>query len=245
MPELLAPFLDAPDRAGVFCDFDGTLATIVLDPTDARPVAGAVEVLDALAERYARVGVISGRPLSFLHQHLRSPDLVLRGLYGLDGHPEAEPWRPAVARAAAEALAHAPDGVHVETKGLSVTVHYRTAPEHRTWVRSWAETASRDCGLVQRPARMSVELLPPLTIDKGTTIAELGAGLDAVCFIGDDLGDLDAFAALDRMRAHGVATMRVAVRSDESPPDLIATADVVVDGPPGTVALLRSLVLPA
>ena len=60
--ELLAPFRDDPTGTGVFTDFDGTLAPIVDDPAEARPLPGVVDALAALAGRDGRVVVISGRP---------------------------------------------------------------------------------------------------------------------------------------------------------------------------------------
>ncbi len=90
-------------------------------------------------------------------------------------------------------------------------------------------------------ARRSLELHPPVDADKGTAISALADGLEAVCYLGDDRGDLAAFAALDQLAGRGVATVRVAVRSDEAPPELLAAADVVVEGPPGALALLRTL----
>jgi trehalose 6-phosphate phosphatase len=64
----------------------------------------------------------------------------------------------------------------------------------------------------------------------------------AACFLGDDLGDLPAFDALDRLAARsGADVLRVAVRSEEAPPELLARADLVVDGPPGALALLEEL----
>ena len=59
--------------------------------------------------------------------------------------------------------------------------------------------------------------------------------------MGDDLGDVPAFATLDRMEAAGARVVRVAVRSDEAPSELLDRADVVVDGPAGALALLREL----
>jgi trehalose 6-phosphate phosphatase len=56
----------------VFVDFDGTLAPIVDIPEEARPLPGAAAVLGRLADRYARVAVISGRPVAFLVEHLGS-----------------------------------------------------------------------------------------------------------------------------------------------------------------------------
>jgi trehalose 6-phosphate phosphatase len=93
-----------------------------------------------------------------------------------------------------------------------------------------------------RPAKMSVELHPPIQADKGTALEALVDGLGAVCFVGDDLGDLPAFDALDRLAARGVHAVRVGVDSDEVPARLLERADVVLDGPAGVVAFLRSLV---
>jgi trehalose 6-phosphate phosphatase len=65
--------------------------------------------------------------------------------------------------------------------------------------------------------------------------------LRAAAFLGDDIGDLAAFDALDELAGSEVATVRVGVRSDESPPELLARADEIVEGPPAAVDWLRSL----
>ena len=59
--------------------------------------------------------------------------------------------------------------------------------------------------------------------------------------MGDDVGDLPAFEALDALRDEGVETVKVAVRTPESSPTLMDQADVEVDGPPGVLAFLRRL----
>lgn len=247
-----APFRDAPEKAGILTDFDGTLAPIVEDPSLARPLAGAVEVLHELSRRYGRVAVVSGRPAAFLAARLRlaqAPELFVAGLYGMEyaegdavtTHPRAAEWRGLIETIACEAEEQAPEGVHVERKGLSVTLHYRTAPEHGGWVRTWCEEAAARTGLVVHPARMSDELRPAVEVDKGTVVAELAQGLSAVCFLGDDVGDLPAFEALDRLRDEGVATLKVVVGSAELPRRLAEAADVVVDGPAAALTLLRQL----
>jgi len=43
------------------------------------------------------------------------------------------------------------------------------------------------------------------------------------------------------LAAAGVPGLRVAVRSEEAPPDLLAAADLVVEGPDGVLDLLRRL----
>jgi trehalose 6-phosphate phosphatase len=196
--------------------------------------------------------VISGRPVAYLMSRLAGAgDTELIGLYGMERtqagtgainvSPAASAWRPALATAADQAEAAAPDGVVVERKGLATTLHYRQAPEHASWVEEFAAGLVSRLGLVAHPGKMSVELRPPVATDKGTVVAELAAGLDAVCFIGDDVGDLPAFSELARLRALGMATLAVAVEAGETPRRLVAASDLTVDGPAGVARLLDSL----
>jgi trehalose 6-phosphate phosphatase len=251
----LTPFTSNPRDAAVVTDFDGTLAPIVPDPTTARAIDGAVDVLHRLAERYGRVAIVSGRPVEFLGDRLEAAHrddlgLVVSGLYGLERlerghvmiHPSALEWIDVVTDVADRADADAPAGVRVERKGLSMTVHVREAPEHAEWARSFVDAAANTTGLVVHDARMSYELRPPVEIDKGTVVSELTDGMSAACFIGDDYGDLPAFDALDRLEAaSGASVLRVGVRSEEAPAELLTRADVLVDGPAGSLAFLRRL----
>ena len=243
-----------PASAGVLCDFDGTLSAIVMNPDAARPLDGAVPVLHRLAATYAVVAVISGRPVQFLARHLeleRSANLRAVGLYGLESMiggriiepAEAVAWRSVADSIAAAAEQVAPAGVIVERKGPAVTIHYRTAPEAAGWAHRFAEEQAARTGMIAHPGRMHDELRPPVPVDKGTAVAGLAAGLDAVCFLGDDIGDLPAFAALDQLAQSGVETVKVAVASDEVPPEMVAAADLVVDGPAGALALLEALLV--
>ncbi len=247
----VAPLRAAPGRTAVLTDFDGTLSLVVQEPSEAVPLPGAADVLAELAHTYARVGVLSGRPVSFL-QPFFAPQVLLAGLYGLetviDGerrdHPLGGVWREAVDDVAAHSLARGPEGMRIESKGLSLTLHYRGRPEREADVRAWAEQQAARSGLELRPARMSFELHPPIEVDKGTTLLELADGLRAVMFLGDDVGDLPAFDALDQLAGEGVATLRVGVRSSEGDAELLDRADLVVDGPPGALAVLQVLVPP-
>jgi len=253
LAERLAPIREQAARAAVLVDFDGTLSPIVEDPAAARPLPGAGAALAELARRYARVAVVSGRPASFLLAHIGQEavgaGVVLAGLYGLerggDGsvevHPDAAGWSEAVEQAAREAEAVAPTGAVVERKGLSVTLHWRTAPEAESWAVAFARSQAERTGLAVHAAKRSVELRPPVDADKGTVVAGLARGLDAACFVGDDVGDLPAFAALRRLGAEGMVTRAVAVAGPEAPPELLAAADGVVSGPEGALELLRWL----
>lgn len=221
------------------------------DPAAARPVPGAVDALAALVPRYRRVAVLSGRPLAYLAPLLPAT-IDIAALYGLeqrvDGvhreHPDAARWRPVIAELAADAATRlaAHPGVTVEPKGLSLTVHFRNAPAAADAVLRWATAAGADRGLHPRPAKASVELHPPIAIDKGTLVTEWSRGASTVAFFGDDLGDVAAFTAVHALRrTPGVEALNVLAISEETPAELRALADVELDGPPAVAALLRAL----
>jgi hypothetical protein len=97
--------LAAQAHLTVIClDFDGTLAPIVDDPNEARPLPGTAELLGHLAARFAAVALLSGRPADYLAKHAAAPGVRYLGLYGLqeirNGHgwvdPRLEAARPAV-----------------------------------------------------------------------------------------------------------------------------------------------------
>lgn len=247
-PAVLEPLRRAPERTAILVDFDGTLAPIVAQADRAAPLPGVAEALAALAEEYAVVGVVSGRPAAYLTAHLTG-SLRINGLYGLESardgeirrHPKTEPWEPVVDSVAEAAVASGARWLELEHKGLSLTLHYRTHPQDAGAVLAWATTQAQRTGLELREAKMSVELHPPIPIDKGTVVEELAEGLDAACFVGDDVGDLPAFDGLDRLAMRGMSTLRVAVTTSESVSEMLDRADLLVDGPEGALAFLRSL----
>lgn len=250
VPAALEVFRARPERAGVYTDFDGTLAPIVDDPAEARALEGAGDTLAALAGRFERVGVISGRPVRFLLDNVGAPGVDLWGEYGLERAVAGEiraadgaaSWRDVVEEVAARAD-EAAVAERVERKSLSLTLHWRAEPGRADAVKAWAAEEAARTGLELAEARKAVELRPPLRRDKGTALAEAAAGLAAACFLGDDGGDLAAFDALDRFAADGLHVARVGVRSSEMPEELERRADVVVDGPQGALDLLRALLL--
>jgi trehalose 6-phosphate phosphatase len=243
--------VDRPSDTVLLCDYDGSLAPIVDLPDDAVALPEAIEVLGVLVGGLARVGIVSGRPVEFLASRLPVRGLVLSGLYGMevlvDGErqvdPRALPFMDAVASAAEEADARVP-GVIVERKGgVSVTLHWRTAPDRAQEVLDVAAELARRYGLAEWHSRFAVELRPPVAIDKGTVTDDLIKGFGVGAFAGDDTGDLAAFAALQRAAADGRLTRAVCigVESEEMPEALPAAVDVLVVGPTGLIELLRSV----
>jgi trehalose 6-phosphate phosphatase len=231
-------------RAGVLVDFDGTLAPIVARPELARPVPGARESLSALVPGFAVVAVITGRAAEEVAALLSVPGVRYEGVYGLDA--AAPELLTAIVPEVERAVAAVPES-WVEDKGASVAVHYRQAPDParaRVALLAALEPVGASAGMAVIEGKMVVELVPRDRPLKGGAVERIvgETGLDAVLYAGDDLADLEAFAALDRQREAGRITVKVAVRSDETPAALVDAADVVVDGPEGLVALLRGLV---
>lgn len=250
---MLAVFSDPSQDVLVATDFDGTLSPMVDDPAAARPIDGADEALTALAATSTEVAIISGRPVDFLAS-LFPVGVTLIGLYGLETLRDGERvdfensgvWREVITDVANAARRNGPKGIRVEPKDLSITLHYREHPEIADAVIEYAAVAAAGAGLRDRPARMSVELHPPIDVDKGTALAELARDHDGpVVFIGDDHGDIPAFDMLDELASAGRPVLRVAVQSTEMPDDLRKRADLLVDGPAGVVELLRQLRHPA
>ena len=214
-------------------------------PELARPVDGARDALAGLVERYRTVAIVTGRRSDEVAALVDLPHLAYVGLYGLvDGAPELV---TAVVPRAEAAAAEVPEA-WVEDKGVSIAVHYRQAPDPAT-ARAVLVVAlqpvATENGLSLIEGKMVVELVPPDRPLKGGAVERLAGehALEALLYAGDDLADLDAFAALDRLSASEDVdvAVRVAVRGPETPPAMVEAADVVVEGPEGLVDLLRTL----
>ena len=135
----------------------------------------------------------------------RPEGVTLAGLYGLERAlrgPEHDAWASVIDEVVVEARAEAPEGVYVEPKGLTVTLHWRGVPEHKDWVLAFAARQHARHGLAVHEGRHERELRPPIQVDKGTVVralvAEHAGQLRAVAVFGDDMGDLPAFAAVAR-----------------------------------------------
>lgn len=258
MPEDVLTRLTAqPSTAGLFLDFDGTLSEIVHIPSDARPLPGTKEILTDLSERYALVTIVSGRSAGQLLEWL-GPTIEIWGVHGAERTvggsvaltERAAPYRElmeTVRREAAERMKGLRlPGISLEDKGVMLSLHFRAADDRDRAMRELDELA-RDLanrhGLLRAGGRLAYELRPPIGFSKAAVVLERSreAGLTAAAFFGDDRVDLPGFDALDILAEEGVATVRVAVDSDEAPPELLERADLVVDGPSGALEILGRL----
>jgi trehalose 6-phosphate phosphatase len=239
-------------------DFDGTLAHIVDDPDLAFGHRHAIDALARIGPLIGQIAIVTGRPV---HQVVELGGFVARpgleslivcGQYGAerwnasDGPPTPsvvlEPVRRALEVLPDWLTSHAAADARVESKGLAVAVHTRgMGPGVRdALVSPLSELAAR-LGLVVELGREVIELRVA-GWDKGRVIEQLVDELAArhVIFAGDDLGDLPAFDAVDRMRAGGIGGLLVCSASDEQSA-LIDRADLVLDGPEGVAQWLGGL----
>jgi trehalose 6-phosphate phosphatase len=237
----------------MFFDFDGTLAPISDDPTGVQLVPGVLDAIIALSRRVRRVVIVSARPAQFLAERFgEMPGVAIYGLYGLEVRrggrtetdPGALPYADRMAQLAEQARAELPSAVLVEYKRLSVALHYRTSPHLADTVRAWAAQQQERFGLAAQHGRMVAELKPPVQRNKGNVVLdETDDGVSCAWYFGDDVSDLQAFAALDEREAADPAFLgvRVAVTNPETGADLAAAADFSVETPTEVVALLTEL----
>lgn len=239
------------ERSGVFVDFDGTLSEIAPTPDAATAVPGAAEALVRLAERFALVAVVSGRRAAEVEQRLGHPRGVrVFGLYGLEEREGEQAIPVSALRPIEEILPRVMEaasevpGTLVEPKGSNLAIHYRLAADPevaRFTLLEALRPLAEGTGLRLIEGKRVLELVPSTAPSKGDVVERAGTGMDALLYAGDDLADLEAFAAADRLAVGGAYVVKVAVRSAESPEPLLAAADMVVQGPAGLVELLGSL----
>jgi trehalose 6-phosphate phosphatase len=190
---------------------DGTLLDIAATP-DAVVVDAALPVLlqdvrDALGGALA---LVSGRSLEQLDALFAPNSWAAAGLHGLERRDasgrihrvaEADPALDEARVALADVVARAP-GALLEDKGRSIAVHYRSAPAlaHvlRRELKAIAARLGEDFHVLE--GRRVLEL-KPVAATKARAIeaflAEAPFAGRLPMFIGDDVTDLDGFAAVE------------------------------------------------
>jgi trehalose-phosphatase len=218
------PFFDvAQDVAGritlaphvlLGLDFDGTLARFADNPLAATLSTHMERVLLALAEHdHVSLAIISGRDRADLQAHVGIPNIFYAGNHGLEIsgpgvlfiEPTAAAFTSAL-QALAEELARklqGIEGVIVEFKGLTLSVHYRqvtadAVEEVRRRVHAVLAGAIHPFMLAQ--GEKVYEIRPRVYWNKGSAFQWIRQHLDKPnllpIYVGDSTTDEDAFTAL-------------------------------------------------
>ena len=255
----MRPLTAEPRRAALFCDIDGTLAPIVRRAEDAHVPVEASLLLGRLARRYGCVACVSGRSATEARRLVGVGGITYAGSHGAEllepgssrPHTAAafRSWEPRIRRFALDR--DTPElrrlRVRIEDKGPIAAFHWRGVPDEDA-ARAHVEQIAREAeatGLNTHWGRKVLEIRPPIQIDKGQAVRTLvgRAGSRAALFGGDDVTDLDAFTALEALQTDGEleSVVRVGVRSDEGPAEIVERADLVVDGVEGFTRVLAAL----
>ena len=260
-PEAIAPLRAEPRRVAILFDIDGTLAPIVDHASDANVPESTRQLLIAVSRRYGLVACVSGRRASEARAMVSIGSMTYVGSHGVEllrsgwteavMDPEVADWVRRIhdfgrENDSADARKRR---VRLEDKGPIVAFHWRGAPDEdaaKAAVDAIAERA-KTAGLRTHWGRKVLEVRPPVKIDKGAGIArllnEIGDGIDMAMYVGDDTTDLDAFRTLTELAQEGRLSraLRVGVRSEEGPSEIIEQADIAIDGPEGVRELLTAL----
>ncbi len=257
--DLLEELRSDPGRTAILSDIDGTLAPIAERPQEAAVPSAAKRVLAALLERYGLIGCISGRPAAEARKLVGVDGIAYAGNHGLElllpgeQTPRLDPslrGREAEAATFIATLGSAElgaAGLRVEDKGPIQALHWRGATRERgaeARAHQIAAEAGR-AGLEPRWGRKVLEIRPVGGGGKDAAVAALLANnsISAAAYGGDDRTDLDAFRRLRELRDDGQLAVAVCVGvvSPEAPPELPEESDLIVDGPPGWLEILESL----
>ena len=213
-PSVSARLRDA-HKVLLLSDFDGTLTPIVMRPELAVLAPEVRQTLVDLARREKFIlGVVSGRSLRDLEDKVGIPGMIYAGNHGLElsghglefVHPEADGMRQIqtdLFEILKNEVGHLP-GVVLENKGLTLSVHYRLAPDASVGqiqerFRATVSPLVAEGQLKTSEGKKVLEVRPNLDWDKGKAIAHIqGQHPQAklTVFFGDDLTDEDGFAAV-------------------------------------------------
>ena len=240
----LLPPLARAERLGLITDMDGTISQIVPVPADAKPTERSRNLLQALHDQLTLVAVVSGRSAADVAARVNLPDLVYIGNHGLerwqDGRvhlaPQAAPYRAQLEVAAAALRSYLEDGMWIEDKGATLSIHYRNAADPQAAAGAFkphVEQIAAAQHLRVFQGRMIFELRPPIEVNKGTALRALVEefSLTAAVYIGDDTTDADALRMARHLRETGVCqALALGVDSDDVPEAVADSSDLLVCG---------------
>jgi trehalose 6-phosphate phosphatase len=210
--------LDQISRDRLLCafDFDGTLAPIMSRPEEVR-LPGAVREKLLRLSVHAPVAIITGRALDDIWKLLDFTPAFVVGNHGMEGVPGWEEraavherhcatWKAQLEQVLANATGT--DGIAIEDKRYSLSVHYRAAPDP---VRAAAFLDEACAGLAPKPRLVAGKCIVSLVGEdawhKGNALEALMemTGASGAVYAGDDVTDEDVF----RIRRPDLLSVRV------------------------------------
>lgn len=236
------------DRIAIFLDVDGTLLDIAPTPLEVHVPPQLRYALYALWQQLdGAIAFISGRPIAELDRIFDPLHLSAVGGHGAEIRfvPKGEIRRSRIAtlddelRADFAQISKIGKGIIVEDKGYSLAIHYRLAPEYGGEIMRNVVAICKNerCDSLEvLPGKLVVEIKPG-GYDKGTGLREM-MGTEIFkgrrpIFIGDDVTDNAAFAALPEFDGTGFSVggiVKGATFNFDGPQDVRAWLQRLADG---------------
>jgi trehalose 6-phosphate phosphatase len=229
---------------GLITDVDGTISETAPTPQEAKVAPLCRHYLSELCRHLPLVAAISGRSVAQVRDMVGIGGMVYVGNHGLEiwagGKSElaegAADYPEIIAAVIAGLSRRLPmEGLRIEDKQLTASVHYRLhpAPERaKEAILAALRQLPQARGLRIIPERKAIDILPPAA-DKGTAVAALikRYRLRAGLYLGDDFTDIDAFMAVrTAAQGRGFRGFAIGVISQEMPQDFVAEADFTLNG---------------
>ena len=242
---------------GLITDLDGTISPVPTNFQERKISPTIVHHLANLVSRFDLVAIVSGRETEALKGMVNIDGIKYIGHYGMEWwddnrailHPDVKIYLPSI-RAIAKELEtlRSVDGIMIQDKWASISIHYHLCPDPAAAKRTIMEVLRKSPhfkNLRIMDEKTNIGIIPPLDIDKGTAVKTLidQFHLKGAVYVGDDVADVPAFRAVHLARENpdfnGVAIM---VTGKGTRKKIIDEADFTLNEVQETGTLLEWLV---
>jgi len=219
----LRKLLASREKLAVFIDLDGALASITPSPKLVRLKPETRVALESLLEdQRNRVVILSGRMIEDLKSIVKLPEVTYVGNHGLEisgpglefVHSQAHDRVKLIEELCGQVRSKlaALEGVIVEFKALSASVHYRLATAQHHQIPQVVESIVAQHGdlVSTTEGRRVIEIRPNVAWNRSSAVQwilqRFALEEEAAIYVGDDIGGEEAFAGLPRIISIHVGT---------------------------------------
>ncbi|UTB32567.1 MAG: trehalose-phosphatase [Methanobacterium sp. ERen5] len=242
----------------IITDIDGTISKIATRPNEATVSNSMKNVLIQIQKKFHHLIIITGRSLEDAFKMIDIPGAVYIGNHGMeymdDGLiilDEATVIYIPIFRELNEKLKNDKniniEGITLETKETSTSIHYRRAQNPETTRKTILKTLNNmeeTEKLKIKEGKKIIEIRPPIGNDKGKIINQIikRYGTKKLIYLGDDVTDMDAFKQISQLVENKTINGKsIVVCSNETPLTVSNSADYYVENVDSVETFLNGL----